>query len=295
MNPKFLRLLGGNEAYYPRTLEMQFARVFDKLLELWETKQADAYLQDLMMNTRGGTRKGFPPEVASEIFRLANYYNDLHELDKPLDVWSLSQDKDLDFSQVAQVDYKFTTKGFLQAVEEGNSALALRLIDGGTNLNVRDERNWTPLIMAAAAGHHEIVLHLLMASAPLDARDLQGYSALHWAAFNGHAKVVKLLLRHGHEADVHSHDGWTPLMMAARHGAFLICALLIEQGADVNAQNKDGLSALHKAVIKGHAQVVKLLLSRNADPDAKSNAGTLTIDMALAAGNEEVIELLRLA
>jgi ankyrin repeat protein len=293
MNQKFLKLLGGNEAYYPRALETQFARVFNKLLELWETKQADAYLQDLMMNTRGGTRKGFPPEVASEIFRLANYYNDLHELDKPLDVWSL--DRDVIHSQVAKVDYKFTSKGFLQAVEEGDTELAVRLIDGGTNLNIRDERNWTPLIIAAAAGYQEIVLHLLMASVPLDARDFQGYTALHWAAFNDHPKIVKLLLRHGHEADVRSHDGWTPLMMAARHGSFLICALLIEQGADVNAQNKDGMSALHKAVIKGHAQVVKLLLSRNADPDAKNNAGTLTIDMALAAGNEEVIELLRLA
>jgi hypothetical protein len=71
LNEKLLHLLNGHEQLYPINLEERFPRVMDRITDLWESEEIDDYFTDLMMNTRGGTRQGFPPKVASEIFSLS--------------------------------------------------------------------------------------------------------------------------------------------------------------------------------------------------------------------------------
>ena len=58
MNEKLLKLLNGNESLYPRNLEEKYPRVFEKIHQLWNTAELDAYLDELMMDSRGGHRNG---------------------------------------------------------------------------------------------------------------------------------------------------------------------------------------------------------------------------------------------
>jgi len=291
MNPKLLNLLGGNEAIYPHVLEAKFPRVFNQILELWETPQIDPYLQDLLMNSRDGDRAGFPPEAAKEIFRLGNLASELHRLDQEINVWG--DDKESQRKQVVQSGYEFTPHGFLKAVGDSNVMVVQKIIACGVNLEVRDERNWTALMIASSNGAEELALLLIKSGARIDARDTKGYTALHWAAFNGHASVVKMLLEQGLDANTQSQFGWTALIQAATRGHLVACAYLLAKGADVNLAGSDGSMAHHKAANSGHVEVVKLLLDKGANRHAAQKDGSTPLDLALKSGYESIVALLQ--
>ena len=74
MDARLLKILNNSEQNYPHALEKQFPRVFEKIMELWDLSEFDAYLADLM-TTKRTDRQGFPREVASDII----YLGMLHE------------------------------------------------------------------------------------------------------------------------------------------------------------------------------------------------------------------------
>ena len=88
MNPKLLQLMGHREDVYPYRLEREFPQILNEIQFRWGSPECDDYLRDLTLVERS-TRKGFPPEVAIELFHLAA----LHEAQMRLtrgrsgDVW----------------------------------------------------------------------------------------------------------------------------------------------------------------------------------------------------------------
>lgn len=89
MNEKMLQLLNGAEDKYPHNLEKNFPHVFARIMELWKFPTMEKYFNELMMDTRDGKRKGFPPDAAMEIFNLSMIYDKQRK--KPVtqatDVW----------------------------------------------------------------------------------------------------------------------------------------------------------------------------------------------------------------
>ncbi|MFC5302042.1 hypothetical protein [Azospira restricta] len=67
---RLLAKMGEHAASYPVQIEQRFPHVLARLAELWGTRDADRYLDSLMVSDRPN-RAGFPPDVAMEIFRLA--------------------------------------------------------------------------------------------------------------------------------------------------------------------------------------------------------------------------------
>jgi ankyrin repeat protein len=290
MNLRLLNLLGSKEEIYPHMLEEKFPRVFNMLLDLWETKGIDAYLQDLLLNSRDGGREGFPPDAVSEIFKLISYYNDFHELDRKIDVWGPDNEKIR--KETEQLGYAFTTSGFLKSVEDGNHIVAKRLISCGVHLEVRDENNWTALMMACSKGMDEFGLLIIKLGAKVGVRDTQGYTPLHWAAYNGHTNTVNMLLEQGADPNAKSLFGWTALMQAASRGHLITCAYLIADGANIDMKSNDGNTALHKASQNGHVQVVTLLLNKGADRNAQMKDGCTPLDFAERSGRYAIVSLL---
>ena len=50
-----------------------FPNVLKRAQSLWGTKECDLFLQSLFMDTRGGTRRGFPMDAAEEIMFLVKF------------------------------------------------------------------------------------------------------------------------------------------------------------------------------------------------------------------------------
>lgn len=257
MNERLLKVLEGNTEIYPRFLEERFARVFNKIVELCETKLIEAYLLDLMVDKRGGTRQGFPPEAATEIVRLGRFFSSLEARKNAQDVWlNIPELKRL---ETQRLGYNFTPQGFLKAVENDNHEAVRVFLSSGVDLEVKDERGWTPLLIATANGKGNLAQLLINSGARLIARDINGYTPLHWAAFLGMSNIAVLLISKNADVNSQSKFKWTPLMQACTRGHLSVSTLLVAAGADLALTNSDGSTALDIATGKGYHDIVKLL------------------------------------
>ena len=289
MNEKILQMIGGAANYYPHQLELQFPRVLEKIQQLWDTPSLEVYLNELLMDTRDGQRKGFPHEVASEILRLGMIFAAQYK-QASRDVWGSISEKVR--QEVEQLGFNHTPQGFMQASEAGNIRAIQLFLNSGVSLETRDERNWTPLMISSFNGKEAAAYVLIQGGARIDAQDHNGYSPIHWAAFNGYSNVVALLIRSGANPNALSNFGWTPLMQAATRGHILAAAQLIAGGADVNAVSFDKWTALHKAAANGHADIVRLLLSKGADSAVEFQPGCNAFTLATKGKYEDIIAML---
>jgi len=83
MNEKVLKVLNSKTDFYPHQLEQQFPHLLDKIIQEWETQEFDAFLNKLMLDHREQRRRGFPPEVASEILRLSILHSEQYVKAEP--------------------------------------------------------------------------------------------------------------------------------------------------------------------------------------------------------------------
>jgi ankyrin repeat protein len=86
------------------------------------------------------------------------------------------------------------------------------------NIDSRDKKGYSPLMLAAYHGHSEAVKLLLSLSADIHSRDHHGNSILMAATFNGHIDIVEILLQHGADPDACNYKKQTALVFARTFG-----------------------------------------------------------------------------
>lgn len=261
MNDRLLEILGGITEIYPYTIEEKFPRVFNKILELCESKLIEAYLLDLMVDSSGGTRQGFPPEVATEIIRLGKYFSSLEARRHKQHAWN--NIPELKRLEAERLGFTFSPEGFLKAVDDENMEVVHVFLSSGINLEVKDARGWTPLMIAAANGSEKLIRLLIHSGAKPTTRDINGFTPLHWSALKGMSSVVELLLSKEVDVDSQSKFKWTPLMQACTRGHLSVCSILVAAGANVDLVNSEGSTALQIASNKGYQSIVDLLSSNH--------------------------------
>jgi ankyrin repeat protein len=294
MNEKLLQLLDGQEELYPINLEEKYARIMNRIVELWDTREIDDYFSDLMIDNRGGTRQGFPTEVASEIFALSMAHAKIRERKQKAAASSNPWDN-VETSKKSAVEaqgYAFSPKGFVQSAEKGDHKAVLLFLSSGVDIDTRDEHGWTPLMISTFNGREEVATLLIRSGADVHAKDTAGYGPIHWAAFNGYTNVIKLLLEKRAHVNARSNQGWTPLLQAATRGHLLAAGQLIAGGADVNLPSTDGWTPLHKAAANGHIEMVKLLLAKGAFRSPEYQDGTTPLKLAIKNKHKEIEALL---
>ena len=75
------------------TIKQRFPHIGRQLLSLWGCPDFSVYINQLLSDTRGGSRQGFPVEVARALFKLIQLHDrafPLHASDIP-DIWSLNR------------------------------------------------------------------------------------------------------------------------------------------------------------------------------------------------------------
>lgn len=153
-----------------------------------------------------------------------------------------------------------------EAVRDGDTAAAERLIAAGADIEARDEAALTPLVASALAGHKEAVVLLIAKGADPHGRDGNGFTALHAAAHAGHLDIVVLLIDLGVNInDQQNKVKITPLHAAAERDFREIAEVLLVRGADVDLKAGTGHTPVVMATLKAHAEMVKLLRIHGAD------------------------------
>ena len=121
-------------------------------------------------------------------------------------------------------------------------------LDAGANVNAKNEKKRTALMMAAKYGHKSMVRLLLGKGAEVDAIDEAGMTALMLAAQCGHSHIVQMLYVAGANINTVSNTGWSALMFAINgREPHTVAALLAYKTVDINLQAHDQQTAMSMA------------------------------------------------
>jgi TonB family protein len=164
----------------------------------------------------------------------------------------------------------------------------------------KSDASLTPL-MRAIDKRDERAFKSLLDQADLNARDDRGWTALMLAARSGAEDFVKALLKKGADVNAQSNDGLSALILAARMAnpkdsvSVDTAKMLIERGADVNARAKDGQTALMGAARRGRLKLVKLLLEKGAKINDEDNDHATALTYAVGGKDQATIAYLKSA
>ena len=102
---------------------------------------------------------------------------------------------------------------------------------------------------------------LLKGGLDVDERDAKGNTLLMLASYHGKTQVVKLLLKSGATVDLRNDKGQTPLGGVAFKGYAEIATLLLDAGADPLA-DQGGQTPVDYATMFGRQEILVLLRER---------------------------------
>mmetsp|Transcript_31504 Transcript_31504/g.83440 ORF Transcript_31504/g.83440 Transcript_31504/m.83440 type:complete len:256 (-) Transcript_31504:100-867(-) len=159
----------------------------------------------------------------------------------------------------AQSSTDVVLEGWFRAAADGEVDYICELLDCAVDIDVKDSRGITALMLAAANGRHASVRLLSEHGAHLDALDSRGWTAATHAAFKGEVRSLQLLAERGADLDAQDFLGTTAAMRAAIGGHAPCLRVLAEHGANLLAQDNLGMSAATHAQRKGHNQCLSLL------------------------------------
>lgn len=174
-----------------------------------------------------------------------------------------------------------------QAIHNDDLA-ALRGLLKTSNSNVKDQRETTPLMYAAAYGSLKAMKILIESGADVNAKNAFEATALMWCAND--LEKTRLLLDKGANANAKSKQGRTPLMVAAAgNGASEIVKMLLAKGADVSARDHSKSSALLDALDANDNASIRMLIDAGADLNVRSESGDTPLMIASSYGNVEAM------
>jgi ankyrin repeat protein len=145
------------------------------------------------------------------------------------------------------------------ALKNDQPALAMDMVNAGTDVNLAAVNGVTPLMAAAHAGQTDIVRLLLAKGANVDAVDRLQKSAMIYAAGQGSTDIVVLLLRAGVDPNAIYVHNLTALMWAAGYGKTETAQALLAAGASAELKDDRGKSALEIAREGNFVETAKLL------------------------------------
>ncbi|MEC7521720.1 MAG: ankyrin repeat domain-containing protein [Myxococcota bacterium] len=165
----------------------------------------------------------------------------------------------------------FGFTALFHAVEASHDAALRRLLEAGANLEARNLRGMTPLMLAAYLGdRHAAMQHLIAGGARLDAADEHGWTAAHWAAWAG--DLVGWTLVSG--ATDPGEAAFTPLEIAASRDAPELVAAILDSGPQGEAELS---RAFERCLKRRSTEAALLLLRAGARVDPERHAETLHI------------------
>ena len=160
-------------------------------------------------------------------------------------------------------------KAPIHVAAELNSRYAIRCLrKAGARLGLRDSGGDTALHLVARSGGADVdsAQLLIDGGVDLEARNELGATPLHSAALADCREMADYLISRGARADERDNEKATPLHYAARENAGGVAKALLELGADIDAKNREGNTPLHDAIRGDAWELVEMLIERGADP-----------------------------
>lgn len=188
-------------------------------------------------------------------------------------------------------------EALLDAAATNDLAAARRALAAGADLETRNDRRQTPLVVATKAKHAQVAELLLEAGADPNAKDDLSDSAYLYAGAEGYDDILRLTLRHGADVESTNRFGGTALIPASEHGHVETVRILIDAGVRIDHVNRLGWTALLEAIVLGngsdrHIDVVRQLIGAGADVGVRDADGRSPRSLAAGRGQTAMVELI---
>jgi ankyrin repeat protein len=190
------------------------------------------------------------------------------------------------------------TRSLLRAAATGNADGVAAALRAGAELETRDARRRTPLLLAAANDRHSVARLLVALGADPDALDDQHDTAWLVTGVTGSVAMARLLLTADPDLTIRNRFGGTSLIPASERGHVGYVRRVVRTDVDVNHVNDLGWTALLEAVILGdgsgrYQQIVRILLDAGADQSIGDKSGVTALEHARAKGHGEIARILQ--
>ena len=148
---------------------------------------------------------------------------------------------------------------FFYAVQKNDLLEAERMIIEGVNVNAKNTKKYTPLMLAAEHGNIDTLKLLLNAGADINTQGCSDWTALTTAAFEGHTDAVRTLIEAGADIELKDYEGFTAMMITAMEGKVDVIKLLLDKGALITAKDQYGKTALMLAEENSNENAAQVL------------------------------------
>lgn len=189
----------------------------------------------------------------------------------------------------------------VRAARSGDADAAAVAIREGADLETRDSRRRTPLLLAAAGDHTTVARLLVDLGADPDALDERHDSAWLVTGVTGSVPMARVIANARPDYELLNRFGGTSLIPASERGHDDYVAWVVEHtSVDVDHVNELGWTALLEAVILGEGsqrwqRIVRLLLGAGADADIADKDGVTPLQHARQRGHSEIAHIIQAA
>lgn len=189
-------------------------------------------------------------------------------------------------------------EALLAAASGGDADAAALALRAGADVDVRDERRRTPLLLAVIDDRLEVAALLARLGADPDAVDVQRDTPWLVTGVTGSVAMGQLLLPLDPDVTLRNRYGGVSIIPASERGhvAYVRWALQHTR-IDVDHVNDLGWTALLEAVVLGEGterwqRIVQVLLAHGADRSLPDRDGVTALEHARARGFDEIAALL---
>jgi len=181
----------------------------------------------------------------------------------------------------------------LQAARTGDPDTAALALRAGADLEGRDDRRRTPLLLAVTEDRLAAARLLVYLGADPDAVDDQQDTPWLVTGVTGSVPMLEVLLPARPDLTLRNRYGGVSVIPAAERGHVDYVRRVVRTGIDVDHVNDLGWTALLEAVILGdggprHQEIVRILLDAGADPDIADKDGVTALEHAERRGYDEI-------
>jgi len=203
--------------------------------------------------------------------------------------------------KIEKMGIPVSEQAFLNEVSKNNVAILDLFIKAGINIDAKNEKGQTALMIASEKGFESMHRKLIQLNAGvLNHIDKSGNTALMIAARQGHETIVKSLVERGADVNfmVPSQEGAATALQAAvdvsdfKEEHMRIIQYLVQHGADARGRNKSGRFPLLFAADHGRTEAAKVLIEHGADVNATDLKGNFSLFSAACKGYPWIITLL---